>query len=444
MKLLRLWTNPHVTLAAMSVARLHESASDRRASRRTVVAACIGNAVEWYDFAVFGALATVVGAVFFPSKDVTTALTAAFAVYGTALIVRPLGALAFGRLGDVRGRRPLLVVAVVLMTGATVGLGLLPGYAVIGIMAPILLMVLRATQGLAAGGELGVASVMILESAHGSHRGQAAALQTSTMALGIGSGMAVVAGLAHVFDGSPHIGWWRIAFLLALPLGLVGLRVRRQLVETLSFTRILAGVEVVDDPVRAVWKDHRRAVLRGFCVVAAGSSAFNVFFVFMPNNLVTRRGVGLSSALLVTAAALAVFAVAAWTIGRASDRIGRRPVAIGSGVAVVVLATPAAALIDRGGLVDLAVAQVLIGVAVAGLLSVAMLGEAFPASVRSTGVALTAGIATALIGGTAPWIAQILVLRGVQIGPGVYVTLIAAAAVLALRRWPETAFRAFD
>ena len=113
-----------------------ESATDR-ASRRAIAAACVGNAVEWYDFAIYGALATVVGVVFFPANDLATALSAAFAVYGTALIVRPLGALAFGRLGDTRGRRTVLVAVILLMTGATAGVGLLPGYAAIGLLAPI-------------------------------------------------------------------------------------------------------------------------------------------------------------------------------------------------------------------------------------------------------------------------------------------------------------------
>src|SRR5215213_9094242 len=136
---------------------------DRRTSRRAIAAACIGNAAEWYDFAIYGALATVVGFVFFPARDLTTALSAAFAVYGTALILRPLGALIFGRMGDTRGRRSVLVIVILLMTAATAGVGFLPGYATIGLLAPILLVLLRATQGLAAGGELGTAAVFMLE-----------------------------------------------------------------------------------------------------------------------------------------------------------------------------------------------------------------------------------------------------------------------------------------
>jgi MFS transporter, MHS family, proline/betaine transporter len=147
----------------MSSATAGASADLAHTSRRAIVAACVGNAAEWYDFAIYGSLATVIGLVFFPTQDLATALSAAFATYGTAFLVRPLGALLFGRLGDAHGRRTVLVRVVFLMAGATTCVALLPGYATIGLLAPVVLVLLRAAQGLAAGGELGVAAVFILE-----------------------------------------------------------------------------------------------------------------------------------------------------------------------------------------------------------------------------------------------------------------------------------------
>jgi MHS family proline/betaine transporter-like MFS transporter len=435
----------NVTLATMSATTAGESAHARKMSKGAITAACIGNAAEWYDFAIFGALASVVGLVFFPSDDSATALSAAFAVYGTALVVRPLGALVFGRLGDTRGRRTVLITVVFLMTGATAAVGMLPGYATIGVLAPILLMVLRGAQGLAAGGELGAAAVFILESARSTRRGEGASWQTATMAVGIGTGMAVPGVLAYLFleDGLAS-GWWRVAFLLALPLGLIGVRLRRRVAETQQFAVLHATSRLLEHPAREIWKHHRGATMRGFSLIAAGSLAFNIFFIFLPNNLIS-RGADLSPTLLVTSAALTVAAVAAVALGILSDRIGRRPVALCSGFALVVLPVPATVLATRGSLLDLLLAQVLVGMAVAGVLSVAMLGEAFPAPVRSTGVAFTAGIATALVGGTAPWIAQIVVkLTGSEAAPGLYVVAIGCLALVALRGWPETAFTDLD
>jgi len=434
-----------VTLGSMSMSRTAEPASASSTSRRAIAAACVGNAAEWYDFAIYGALATVIGVVFFPSKDLATALTAAFAVYGTALVFRPLGALIFGRLGDTRGRRTVLIIVIFLMAGATAGVGFLPGYATIGLLAPILLVLLRAAQGLAAGGELGAASVFILENAPSSRRGQAGSWQLATMAIGIGAGMGVVGWLSYVFGDGGWSGWWRIAFLLALPLGLIGLHLRRRVAETRQFVVLQTTSRLLDHPARELWKAHRVAVLRGFCLIATGSLAFNMFFIFMPNNLISRHGVGLSPTLLITAAALSVTAVAALALGKLSDRVGRRPVVIGSCAVLVIVALPAAVIASRGSLLGLVLAQVMIGSAVGGVLSVAMLAEAFPASVRSSGFALTAGIATALIGGTAPWIAQIIVtMTAAEAAPGVYVAVIGSFALVALWRWPETAFQDLD
>ncbi|MET1007799.1 MAG: MFS transporter [Propionibacteriaceae bacterium] len=427
----------------MSTSTVDAATNGGRSPRRAVVAACIGNAAEWYDFAVYGAFATVTGFVFFPVTNVATALSAAFAVYGTALIVRPLGALVFGRLGDTRGRRRVLVTVILLMTIATAGIGFLPGYAVIGLVSPILLVLLRATQGLAAGGELGAAAVFILENAARARRGQAGAWQTATMALGIAAGMALAGSLSLLFnERGGWSGWWRIAFVLALPLGLVGLHLRRRVAETQQFVHLQTTSTLQHRPAQELWTRHKRAVARGFCLVAAGSLAFNVFFIFLPNNLIARHGADLSEALLATAGSLLVTALAAVTLGRVSDRLGRRPVALASCVPLALLAVPAAVVGSRGSMAGLVLAQVVIGITVAGVLSVAMLGEAFPAPVRSTGVALTAGLATAFVGGTGPLISQLIVTRtAIEAAPGGYLAVVAALAVVALWGWPETAFQ---
>jgi MFS transporter, MHS family, proline/betaine transporter len=421
------------------------SADVRRVSQRAIVAACVGNAVEWYDFAIYGSLATVIGVVFFPTDGLATALTAAFAAYGTAFLVRPLGALIFGRLGDRQGRRTVLVRVIFLMSAATAAVALLPGYATIGLLAPVVLMLLRATQGLAAGGELGVAAVFILESSPPARQGQAGAWHVATMAIGIGAGMAVAGVLSFLLGRyGPESGWWRIAFVVALPLGLIGLYLRRRLSDTEQFLAVRAAARLVDRPVQELWRHHRGALRRGFSLLAAGSLAFNTFFIFMPNNLIARHGAGLTPTLLGTAAVLGVAAAAAVALGSLSDRVGRRPVAIVSAAALAVLAPPMSMLATSGSIAGLLVAELVIGLTVVGVLSMAMIGELFEASIRSTGFALTAGVATALIGGTAPWVDQLLVVVvQAEQAPGFYVTALAVLAVFALRSWPVAVHRGF-
>lgn len=427
----------------MSQPSADERLDQDRTSRRAIGAACVGNAAEWYDFAIYGALATVVGAVYFPAGDPTVALSAAFAAYGIALFVRPFGALLFGRMADRRGRRSVLILVILLMAGATATVAVLPGYAVIGVVAPLILVLLRALQGLAAGGELGVAAVFLLEHAPADQRGRIAAWHPATMGLGIGAGMTVVAGLHHLFGtpgGWPH--WWRIAFVLAIPLGIVGLLLRRRITDTRQFIALQAGSNVVPRPMGTLWRAHRAGLVRGFCLLAAGSSAFNTFFIFMPNNLIVRHQAGLTSTLLATALALCLAAGAAVILGRVADRVGRRPVAITAATALLLAAAPMSWLATRGSVLGMFVAQLVIAAAVAGVLAVAMVGELFPAPLRSTGFALSAGLATALVGGTAPLLAQVLVKAvGAGPAPGLLVAGLALIAVLALRGWPESAFR---
>jgi MFS transporter, MHS family, proline/betaine transporter len=328
------------------------------------------------------------------------------------------------------------------MAGATAAVGFLPGYAVIGILAPITLIMLRAAQGLAAGGELGVAAVLILERAPSKQRGQLASWHTATLALGLGSGMAIASALLLAQRSDPwELGWWRLAFILALPLALVARFVRRRVSETSEFLALQESGQVIKKPIPTLWASDRLAVVRGFALIAAGSLAFNTFFIFMPNHLAATWKLDLISLLAASAATLAATAAASVALGRFSDIVGRRPVAIWSCVLLALLAAPMSIAASSSQL-GLLLAQLIIGAALAGVLLVAMVGELFSTQLRSTGMSMTAGLATALVGGTAPVVDQILVTTfNLDVAPGLYVSLAACLALVALWRWPETAFR---
>nr|WP_253942394.1 MFS transporter [Nocardioides sp. zg-1230] len=407
----------------------------------TLAAACVGNAVEWYDFAIYGALGVVLAQLFLPASDPDTVLLAAFALYATAFLVRPLGAVVFGRRADARGRRGVFTSTLLLMSLATAAVGLLPVYAAIGLVAPVALLVLRGTQGLAAGGELGLAAVFIVESAPAGRRGAFAAWHTATLALGLAAGLGV-GGLVQLLpDDQVTAGWWRAPFLLALPLGMVGVLLRRRGLESPLFLHARSTAARQPAPVRVVWSDHRRGALTGFAVIAAGSLAFNMFFVYLPNHLVATRDWAAPEALLASVIGLAAAAVSALVLGRLSDRLGRRPVVMGSLVGLVVGSGPVMALAHTDALPAIVLAEVLVGVAVGGVLSVSLLAEMFPTAVRATGLGLTAGMATALVGGTAPLVGQVVeTATGHDFAPAAYVAGVAVVALAALRAWPETAF----
>jgi MHS family proline/betaine transporter-like MFS transporter len=401
--------------------------------------------VEWYDFAVYGALGTTIVPVFFPTEEETTILFAAFAVYGTAFLLRPLGALLFGRRGDMLGRRDVLVTVIVVMTGATAAVALLPGFAAIGLLAPTTLMLLRATQGMAAGGELGVAAVFMVEHAPSGRRGGFAAWHTATLALGVAAGLGVAGLIALLPDDALAAGWWRLAFLLALPLGLVGLYLRRRVPETPRFVRLRQAEVLAISPIGEIWASHRVALRAGFALIAAGALTFNTFFIYLPNHLVSTTSRTLPEALLTADVGLLAGAAAAVALGRLSDRLGRRPVVVGSIAALIVFAVPMSVAAESGSLLALALAEIMAGIAVGGALSVSMLAEMFPADVRATGLSMTAGLATALVGGTAPLFDQALYkATGLEVAPALYVTAVAGLAFVTLWSWPETAFEAFD
>jgi MHS family proline/betaine transporter-like MFS transporter len=411
-------------------------------SRRALFAACIGNAVEWYDFAVYGALGTIIVAVFFPLDD--HILLSAFALYGAAFLVRPIGAVVLGRRGDSHGRQRVLVLVIALMTGATAVVGVLPGYAAIGVAAPLTLVLLRIAQGLAAGGELGVAAVFLVEHSPPGRRGLYGAWHTATLALGLASGL-VVAGLLAQLPGDLAGGAWRVAFLLALPLGLVGVYMRRHVSETPGFVELERADALANGPIRALWTRHRHGLHAGFAVIAVGSLTFNTFFVFRPNHLAHTTSMTLPTALLTAVAGLVAAAFAALTLGRLSDRVGRRAVVLGSITALVLCAVPMSLAAHSGSLLALTVAQVLAGIGIGGTLSVSMLAEMFPGDLRATGLGLTAGLATAVVGGTAPLVDQVLFLAtGFEEAPALYVVIVGCLALATARSWPETAFQDLD
>jgi MFS transporter, MHS family, proline/betaine transporter len=413
-------------------------------SRRALVAGAIGNVVEWYDFAVYGAFATIIATTYFPGADPVAGLSASFAVFATAFLARPVGAVVFGRLGDRVGRRLVLVTVIVLMAAATAGIGLLPGHAAIGVLAPVLLVVLRTAQGLSVGGEAGGATAFVVEYAPEGRRGWYGAWLWSTLALGVAGGIGAAVVLARVFPrGVLEDRAWRLAFLVALPLGLVGLYLRLRLDDTPSFRAVERAGATTRRPVADTLRADPRRLLLGLAPVAAASLTFNLFFFYLPSYLVTALGIPLPRTLAAALVGLLVVAVTAPAFGRLSDRVGRRPHLVAGTVGLLLAVLPAYLLIRRAGPVGLTLGYLLVALPFSCLTVVpSYLAELFPTPVRSTALAITYGVGTALFGGTAPFLATVLVRRtGSPVVPVVYAALVAAAAVGAAVASRETAFR---
>jgi MHS family proline/betaine transporter-like MFS transporter len=432
---------PERTTIAREADRI-QRATTSDARRRALAAGCVGNLVEWYDFALFGAFATLLAAAFFPEADPVSGLLTTFAVFGVAFLARPAGALLFAHYGDRLGRRRALATTILLMAVVTAGIGLLPGYASAGWLAPVLLVLLRAGQGVAVGGEYGGSAAFVVEYAPADRRGWYGGWQWATVALGLAAGIAMAALLSATMDGSALRGWgWRLAFLLALPLGLVGLYIRLRIEETPGFRAVQRLGGAARTPLADTLRIARRQVVVGFGIVAAVSATFNIVFVFLPSHLATTGRAPLDRALATALVGLLVGAAAA----PLSDRVGRRPLLLAGVVALLILTLPVTALLLRGEPGSLLLGYSLIGLALGTLVPSTFLAELFPTRLRYSGLSLTYGLASALFGGTAPAVATLLIRRtGAALSPAWYATTLALVAMACVLLAPETIGRPLE
>ena len=436
--------HPHTSVARE--AERIQQATTGSARRRALAAGCVGNLVEWYDFALYGAFATVIAATYFPSGDPVSGLLAAFGVFGVAFLARPVGAVLFARYGDRLGRRRALAAGIGLMALATAGIGLLPRYASIGLLAPVLLVLLRAGQGVSVGGEYGGSTALVVEYAPAGRRDWYGGWQWATVGLGLAAGIAAGALLSAALPETALRSWgWRLAFLLALPLGLVGWYVRVRLEETPSFRAVQRAGAVARTPLADTMRTARRHVFVGFGLVAAVTVTFNLYFVFLPSYLATTGRVPLARALAAALVGLLLASAVAPLLGRVSDRVGRRPVMLAGASALLLLTVPASSLAQRGGTGGLLLGYALMGLALGALTPSSFLAELFPTRLRYSGLSLTFGLASSLFGASAPLVATFLVQRtGDALLPAWYATCGTVVALACVLLAPETAHRPLD
>lgn len=416
------------------------TASDRGTvrSRKALVAGSVGNFIEWYEFGVYGYFATIIAARFFTPEggSEVEALVRTYASFALAFCFRPVGAALFGRLGDRIGRRPVLILVITLMTGATTLIGALPTYDTVGALAPWLLTFLRVLQGLSAGGEFGGAVSVMTEFAPPGRRGLYGSWQSFTVALGLLGGAGVAALLATVLTEGQLGDWgWRLPFLLTLPLGLGALWLRLRLDETPAFRK---EREAERPPGREV----AGAIALGAGRIMGWAAAGYTFLVVLPSYLQSTLDATFQQALIATVLANLGFAATIVPAGWLSDRYGRRPVMLTGAVLVVVLAVPLLNLLQDPG-VSLTVkgAAVCGAGAVVGLMAgpgPAMLAELFPTNVRYTGLGLAYALSNAVFSGCAGLIITETIERTGNVDiPAYYAAATCAVSVLALTAGPK-------
>jgi MHS family proline/betaine transporter-like MFS transporter len=400
-------------------------------ARKAVTAGAIGNFVEWYDYSVYGFFATVIASQFFPSEDRVASLLATFAVFAVAFFMRPVGAFVFGHYGDTIGRRNTLAAAVIMMGIATLMIGVLPSYAQIGVLAPILLVVARLLQGFSAGGEWSGSAAFMVEYAPENKRGLYGSWQQVSIVAGLLVGSAMGGLLGTVLSEDALNAWgWRIPFILGMVVALVGLYLRLRVEDTPAFRIIEEKEEITEAPVKESFTAHWRESLTAIGFTVAWTVAYYILLTYMPTYVSETLGIPLTQALLSNAIGLVVLMALIPFTAALSDRIGRKPLLIAFSALIALLTYPLFLLASTQVLAFIVLAQVLFGVIIS-LFSgpgPAALVEMFPTNVRYSALGVSYNIAVAAFGGTAPFIATYLISRtGSNFSPGFY--LIAAAVV---------------
>ena len=413
--------------------------------RRAVRGAAIGNTVEWFDFAIYGFLATYIAEKFFPSGDETAALLNTFAIFAAAFFMRPLGGFFFGPLGDRIGRQKVLALVILLMSGSTFAIGLVPSYDTIGVFAPLLLLFLRCLQGFSAGGEYGSGACFLAEYASDKHRGFVVSFLVWSVVVGFLLGSLTVTGLETVLsEGAMDSYGWRIPFLIAGVRGAVGLYIRLRLGDTPEFEALRDEGEVASSPLKEAVTTSWRPILQIAGLVVIHNVGFYIVFTFLPSYFTKTLGFTKTDAFVSITVASLVALILIPPLGALSDRIGRKPLLIAGSLAFAVFAYPLFLMLNTGSLAAAIAAHAGLAAieSVFVCASLAAGAELFATRVRSSGYSIGYNVSVALFGGTAPYVATWLVARtGNDLAPAYYVIVAALVTLITVLTMRETARR---
>jgi MFS family permease len=396
-----------------------QTTKESHSYRKVAIAACFGTFLEWYDFLTFATLAVVFGPLFFPSSDPASSLLASLATFGVGMVVRPIGAVIFGSLGDQIGRKPIFMITITMMGIATVGVGLLPSYQQAGIWAPILLVSLRLMQGLSAGGEIGGSAVYLTEHSGDTNRGFKTSFLQLMGPLGILVSTLQISLLQIWLTPEDFQTWgWRVPFWVSIILLLIAFKSRMALEETPVFLELAKTSLKATNPLVSNFKDseiRKRMLLLFFCISSSGAILF--FCVQVYTTIFLKTCVNLPPNLVDQLSIFSTIVLCPLTIfcGWLSDKVGRKPVVISGLILGSLLILPSFSILKSlGSQVTNNVSSLATVIAILTILcfalalvvgpQTALLAELFPAKSRNSAATLPHNLAAGWIGGMLPFI----------------------------------------
>jgi MHS family citrate/tricarballylate:H+ symporter-like MFS transporter len=416
-------------------ASVERPAAPPKILHRHVAAAVVGNTLEFYDFSTYAFFAAQIGRTFFPSHSAFVSLLSSLIVFGVGFVGRPVGAVVIGRYGDRAGRKPAMLLCFALMGVALLGLAFTPSFRVIGIAAPIIVLCLRLLQGFALGGDVGPTTAFLLEAAPPAHRGFYASLQYASQ--GMSAMLSGVVGftLSRTLDAAALDSYgWRIAFLLGAIILPVGLIIRSSLPETLHH-------EEDAEATAEASRDVARTAILGFAMLASATIAYyslSYMTTYASQMLRMRTDVSFAATIFFGLSNVLFAPLGGWL----SDRVGRKPVMVGSRIVFAVVGIPAFMLLihNRDTVTLLAVAFVLGALSQLASPQIAALTEALPKGLRSSTVSIVYALAIMTFGGTTqPMVTWLIHVTGNLLMPAYYLTLGNIAGIVSMGMFKETA-----
>ena len=405
-------------------------------TRKAIGAGMIGNVLEWYDFAIYGFFAVEIGRQFFPNESPVAQLLATFGIFAIGYLMRPVGGVLIGHIGDHWGRRTALIASITAMAVPTFLIGVLPGYETIGVLAPVALTLLRMVQGLSLGGEYPSSMVFLIERAPEGRRGLMGAVAGIGAVSGLLLGSIVGAALAAVLPAEALEAWgWRIPFIAGLGIGLMGNLLRRHIAETIPVRRS------AHPPIIETLREHWRLVTRIAGAASFNAVTFYLLFVFLVSSMQVVDGFPPATALKINSLSMAALIPCHLFGGWLADRYGRKPVMLAAAALGFVTAWPLFWLMSQP-VPEVVLAGQLGAAVFVGLFSSAMPAlfvEAAPAHVRCTAVALGYNLCLGILGGLTPFAATLLVERsGNHLAPAFLIMGAAVIACVAVLTFKET------
>jgi MHS family proline/betaine transporter-like MFS transporter len=382
--------------------------------KKVVTSTMLGNGLEWYDYALYGTFTALISKHFFPKDDENVALIATFGIFAIGFLMRPLGAMLFGYIGDKYGRKNALSLSILLMAIPTACIGLLPTYNMIGIWAPILLTLIRLVQGVAIGGEFSGSIVYLVEHAKATNKNRVGSLSVLSMLMGLFLGTMISAVLAKVMSAEEFDTYgWRIPFILGFFIGIIGLYIRTKLQESPIFITAQESGHISESPIKETLRRNYKEVLLGIGLYMAVTIPFYIQTVFMPSFMMKFMNFSSADSLEIYLIVLCIMMIIAPISSTLCDTHDRERLMKIVGLSYIVFALPYIYLIDYKTFTFALISQIVFAIIVAFYISPipTLVTEVFPARTRYTGMALASNLAAAVFGGTTPMLLTTLITK---------------------------------